>query len=58
MTYTYKCENTKCEDFDKSLERNVPISENNSQKCEHCDELLKRVYMAPASIRTSDGYKR
>jgi hypothetical protein len=57
LTYDFKCENEKCENFEVQVERNISYSELDNQVCEKCESPLKRIWNTSVGIRTSDGWK-
>jgi hypothetical protein len=57
LTYTFKCENEKCEKFEVEFERNISYTELDNQVCEKCGLPLKRIWNTKVGIRTSDGWK-
>lgn len=58
MLYIFKCDNDKCEDFEKEFEVRMGMNEDQSKvKCDTCSEKARRVF-TPLGIKTfGDGYK-
>ena len=57
MRYNYKCVNDKCNDKDKVVVVDKPMSESNRvELCSSCTEVLNRIYSI-SGIKTGDGIK-
>jgi len=57
-TYNYKCEYIECEDYDKEVSVNKPMSEyNRVEECKHCKNPMQRVFSLGGHQTFGDGYK-
>lgn len=57
MRYDYKCNNIKCKEHNKVIEKECKHTENKLQKCDGCELYLTRVYSRDSvpMIKTNDG---
>ncbi len=56
-TYTYKCINDECSEFEKKVDIIKPMAEVSSiELCSKCKQEMSRVYNS-FSARTADGFK-
>lgn len=51
LTYTYKCTNEDCEEFDKEFQVKRRISEDKLTTCEHCKQESLQQVIEPSTFR-------
>lgn len=56
-TFDYMCTNQDCTNKEIKVELLVKVSEQDSQKCEHCGKTLTRLF-GVGGIKTSDNLGR
>lgn len=57
MTYSFKCKNERCANYDRETTKSCTIAARDEQTCDECGKILTRVFCAPGIRTFSDGYK-
>jgi len=56
--YEYRCVNIKCNQRNKEIDIQKPMSEaGTSEYCKECGEPLQKIFGSPG-VKTGDGFKK
>lgn len=57
MRVDFECVNKECPSCGEVKEKDVNYEDIEKVVCEHCKQLMKRVWSFSGGIKTGDGYK-
>ena len=58
MIYSYRCQNNKCNFYNKEIDIIKPMSDYDKEEVRvKCNQIIKRVYRISSYSTFGDGYK-